>query len=178
MPQLLQPIKDLQAEIDKLKEEREQLTSKINKDIDVLEAAIQYYIEKNRQSNKKINIYTIPAPKLKHTLKDEIKKIILVENEKFESSKSITNKILKYFPEKRTEEQIKNFRIQISGLLSVLKDESDICLYQFSTAKRDTVWGRKEWLTASGHPKEGYFIHPLDNLFEENKKEQPNFATL
>lgn len=74
--------------------------------------------------------------------------------DRFEKSTALIPILLKWYPEK--EKDILNFKSQVSGLVSDLGKSGEIVKYQYSTSKKDTVWGKPEWLDENGKPKEGF----------------------
>jgi hypothetical protein len=88
-----------------------------------------------------------------HTLKDSIKNAIL-GLERFDKGSKTIPILLKWYPEKAT--NLLGFQTQLSGILSDLGKTGEIVKFQFSSSKKDTVWGKPEWLDENGKPKEGF----------------------
>lgn len=71
--------------------------------------------------------------------------------DRFEKATALIPILLKWYPEK--EKDLHNFKSQVSGLVSDLGKSGEIVKYQYSTSKKDTVWGKSEWLDENGKPK-------------------------
>lgn len=101
---------------------------------------------------------------LTDTLKNTVEKFITERIKKFVTAAYVSNTICdEYYPTKTDADRIK-FRIQISAMLSDFKRNGIISSYQYTTSKKDTVWGRNEWLDKNNHPKAGLFVNPRTEL--------------
>jgi hypothetical protein len=87
------------------------------------------------------------------SLKESIKNAVL-GFERFNKGVTIVPLLLKWYPEKSN--NLLNFQTQVSGILSDWGKSGEIVKFQFSPSKKDTVWGKPEWLDENGKPKNGF----------------------
>lgn len=90
-----------------------------------------------------------------HTLKDTVFNIVTSKGEDVKSFKPIRDIFdiaIEIYPEKK--EIKEKFRGQISGILSTYRAEGIIAKYQFSSSKKDALWGANE-LIVDGTPVTG-----------------------
>ena len=106
--------------------------------------------------NRKVEVLT-------DTLRATILKLVTEQITKFESADFLTDYLIEHYYPKKDKQK---FRAQVSNLLSWWKVKGNTASYQYSSSKKDTLWGRKEWINGDGKPKEGVFAHPLLNLVE------------
>ncbi|WP_295799945.1 hypothetical protein [Mucilaginibacter sp.] len=92
-------------------------------------------------------------PKKASSLKDSVKNVVLSLSE-FTRSTEITAMLVDLYPDKANNDK---FQVQVSGILSDLGKSNLIGKYQFSGSKKDTLWGKTEWLNSDGTAKDGFF---------------------
>jgi len=88
-----------------------------------------------------------------YSLKESVLNAVLTFD-RFEKGSKTIPILLQLYPEKINNKH--NFQVQVSGLLSDLGKDGKIVKYQYSTSKKDTVWGKPEWLGSDKKPKEGF----------------------
>lgn len=93
---------------------------------------------------------SLSVVKKKLSLKDQVKEVVL-NLKQFSKSSDIVDELFNLYPEKKKDEAA--FKVQISGILSKLGSDGEIVKYQFSTSRKDAVWGKKEFLDETGMPK-------------------------
>ncbi|MGN8070534.1 hypothetical protein [Mucilaginibacter sp. 22184] len=93
---------------------------------------------------------SLSVVKKKLSLKDQVKEVVL-NLKQFSKSSDIVEALFNLYPEKKKDEAA--FKVQISGILSKLGSDGEIVKYQFSTSRKDAVWGKKEFLDENGMPK-------------------------
>jgi hypothetical protein len=149
-----------------LTKERERLLSLLSSIDNLLKEYSQYGIEaqslpknaftlESKNTNDK-PVVDLPAEISKYkgySLRESVK-LVVFGLDRFTKVTDILQILLNLYPEKRT--NIFNFQVQVSGVLSDWGKKGDIVKYQFSSSKKDTAWGKKEWLDEKGKPKEEY----------------------
>ena|GEM_PF-4784355 len=157
-------LSDINNELEILYQQR----NKINADIERLLGAKAYYEEKNSKisfigslTNNKVLKQPIV---ISDTLRSMVRKVVEEQLDGFETSDHITNILLgTHYKHKVTDLDKQKFKTQVSNLLSGWKKgkygKSLVTSYQYSSSKKDTVWGRKDWLNEENKPKAGFFIH-------------------
>lgn len=108
------------------------------------------FVGKSESPKAEINEHALTFKK-GPTLKDSVLNA-LMSKERFVKGKDIAQDVAQYFPEKHVD--MESFRLQVSGLLSLLKKEGKIAKYNYSNSKKDSVWGKLEWLDLDGKPIE------------------------
>ena len=152
-------LSELRSERLKLKAEME----KVNKALEHIEGLIAFYsitsfeepntviLAETKGDNEIITSKAGDSTLKGWSLKDSVKNVVL-SLKSLKKSTDITHMLLELYPEKRN--SLLNFQVQVSGILSDWGKTGEIKKYQYSSSKKDTLWGGPSLFDESGNPYE------------------------